>query len=73
MASIGAAVLSTVALVLWYPIDMAAIERADDAGWDESLLHPHQFLLTAVLLGTCLCSWVAAIVTTRTYRSRASS
>jgi len=69
VAALGAALLTTVALVLWYPIDMAAIERADDAGWDTTLLHPHQFLLSAVLLGACLYSWVTAFVTVRAFRS----
>ena len=57
--------------MLWYPIDQAAIERADNANWDESLLLPHQFLLTVVLLGTCLCSWLTVVVTAINIRSRA--
>lgn len=71
LTAVGAVVLTTIALVLWLPIDQAAIERADDAGWDTSLLLPHQSLLTLVLLGACLCSWLTAVVNVICLRSRA--
>ncbi len=68
-ASAGAFVLCTVSNVLWYPINMGAIERADDAGWAESLLLPNQFLLTVVLLGAWLCSAAAVTLAARSFRA----
>lgn len=61
IAAAGALLLYTAALVLWYPIDQAAITRADNAGWNESLLLPHQFLITTVLLGGWVCSLGAVV------------
>ena len=55
-----ATALLTLAVVLWWPISMAAIERADDAGWDESLLLPNQFLLDLAIMG----SWAGGVAAT---------
>lgn len=54
--------LLTVVVVLWFPISMAALERADDAGWDERLLLPHQFLLDLAVGGAWLVSAAATVV-----------
>ena len=68
-ASASALVLCTVTIVLWWPIDQAFLARADDAGWDTSLLLPNQFFITIVLLGTWLC--IAAAVTSAAMSLRA--
>ena len=56
----AAAALVTAVAVLWFPIDQAAITRADEAGWDESLLLPNQFALTAALAGAWLLGVASA-------------
>lgn len=58
-ASVATLALCTLSIILWYPIDQAALADADNAGWDTSLLLPHQFLITIVLLLTWLGSAVA--------------
>lgn len=58
-----ATALLTVAVVLWWPINMAAIQRADDAGWDESLLMPNQFLLDLAIMGSWAGSVAATVMT----------
>lgn len=60
--ALGAAALVTLVVVLWFPIDQAAIEAADDAGWDESLLLPNQFLLDVLLAGAWLASTTTAVL-----------
>ena len=63
--------LLTFAVVLWWPINMDAIERADDAGWDESLLLPNQFTLTAAIVGAwALCVTATALSFVLMLRSR---
>jgi hypothetical protein len=51
---------ATTALVAmwWSAIDDRFIARADDAGWDESLLLPHQTGLTLAIDGAVLLSAV---------------
>ncbi len=55
--------LLTVALVLWAPISTRLIERADDAGWDESLLLPNQFALDGAIVGGWALSVAATALT----------
>jgi hypothetical protein len=55
VTAIGALILCTITLVLWFPISEAAVVEADNAGWDTNLLLPHQFILDVVLVGTWLC------------------
>jgi hypothetical protein len=55
---------ATTALVAvwWSAIDDRFIARADDAGWDESLLLPHQMGLTLAIDGAVLLSAVLSVV-----------
>jgi len=42
LLSLLVTVASTLVAVWWDPIDARFVTAADDAGWDESLLLPHQ-------------------------------
>lgn len=54
---------STLVAVWWEPIDARFIEAADDAGWDTSLLLPHQDLLSLGIRGAVLLSVALSVVT----------
>ena len=59
---------SALAAVRWSAIDERFIERADDAGWDESLLLPHQTGRTLTLDGVLLLSVVLTVISFVTLR-----
>ena len=54
---------STLVAVWWDPIDARFIGAADDAGWDQSLLLPHQELIWLGINGAVLLSVVLVVVT----------
>jgi hypothetical protein len=56
-------VTSTLVAVWWNPIDARFIDAADAAGWDTSLLLPHQTGLTVAVDGALLLSVVLTVVT----------
>ena len=67
----SASMLLTFAMVLWWRISMDAIVRADDAGWDKSLLLPNQFTLDAAIVGAwALCATATALSFVLMLRSR---
>ena len=51
--------------VLWSPIDAEFVTRADEAGWDTSLLLPHQELLTLASYGAVVLSLTLTVVALR--------
>ena len=53
----------TLVAVWWDPIDARFIGAADDAGWDQSLLLPHQELIWLGINGAVLLSVVLVVVT----------
>jgi hypothetical protein len=59
--SVCAWVGTSVAAALWAPIDADFINRADDAGWDETMLLPHQMELSLVLNASVLATFVVAV------------
>lgn len=48
--------LTVITAVTWLPINDAAITRADDAGWDQSMLLPHWMLLWLSVVGAVIVS-----------------
>jgi hypothetical protein len=48
--------------VWWSAIDQRFIEAADDAGWDQSLLLPHQTGLTVAVDGALLLSIALSVM-----------
>jgi hypothetical protein len=60
--SLCALVATISAAVLWNPIDTDFIYRADNAGWDETLLLPHQTELSLVLNAWVLASLAVFVV-----------
>ena len=74
--SLCALVATSVAAILWNPIDADFINRADNAGWDESVLLPHQMELSLVLNASVLATFavvVTAIIGALTSRRRANA
>ena len=74
--SLCALVATSVAAILWNPIDADFINRADKAGWDESMLLPHQMELSFVLDASVLATFVVvvtAIIGALTSRRRANA
>ena len=59
--SLCALVATSVAAILWNPIDADFINRADNAGWDESVLLPHQMELSLVLNASVLATFVVVV------------
>ena len=59
--SLCALVATSVAAILWNPIDADFINRADNAGWDESMLLPHQMELSLVLNASVLATFVVVV------------
>ncbi len=60
--SLCALVATSFAAVLWNPIDTDFITRADIAGWDDTLLLPHQMELSLVLNASVLASLAVFVV-----------
>lgn len=57
--------------VWWNAIDERFIEAADDAGWDETLLLPHQMGLTLAIDGLfVLCAVLSVVSVVAVRRSR---
>jgi|GEM_PF-5552361 len=57
----AATIMAATALIvaaMWNPIDEAMITRADDAGWDTSMLLPHWQLLWLGINGAMILSVV---------------
>ena len=54
---------STLIAVWWAPIDERFIGVADDAGWDENLLLPHQQQLWLAINGAVALSVVLTVLT----------
>ena len=74
--SLCALVATSVAAILWNPIDADFISRADKAGWDESMLLPHQMELSFVLDVSVQATFVVvvtAIIGALTSRRRANA
>ncbi len=59
--SLCALVATSVAAILWNPIDADFINRADNAGWDESVLLPHQMELSLVLNASVLATFAVVV------------
>lgn len=59
--SLCALVATSVAAILWNPIDADIIKRADNAGWDESMLFPHQMELSFVLNASVPATFVVVV------------
>ena len=55
---------ATTALVAawWAPVDDRFVDAADNAGWDESLLLPHQMGLTMAIDGAVVLSVVLSVL-----------
>ena len=52
---------SSAAAILWNPIDADFIKRADNAGWDETMLLPHQVELSLVINASVLATLVVLV------------
>lgn len=61
---------TSIAAVLWNAIDADHIARADAAGWDETMLLPHQMELTLVVNASVLGSVVLVVIAFLSMRSR---
>lgn len=59
--SLCALVSTSAAAILWNPIDTDLITRADNAGWDQTMLLPHQMELTLVVDASVLATFVLAV------------
>lgn len=51
LALIGT-IFAGIAAAIWNPIDQTVIAKADDAGWDASMLLPHENLLWITINGS---------------------
>lgn len=60
--SLGALVATSFAAILWNPIDEEFVNRADDAGWDTTMLLPHQMELSLFVNASVLAT-LAVVVT----------
>ena len=60
--SLGALTTTSFAAILWNPIDDDFINRADAAGWDMTMLLPHQMELS-VLIHASVIATFALVVT----------
>jgi hypothetical protein len=49
------------AATLWNPIDADFITRADNAGWDETMLLPHQTELSLVVNASVLATFFLVV------------
>ncbi len=59
--SFCALVTTSAAAILWNPIDIDFITRADNAGWDETMLLPHQMELSLVVNASVLITIVLVV------------
>jgi hypothetical protein len=59
--SLCALVATSVAAILWNPIDTEFITRADNAGWDETMLLPHEMELSLVVNASVLATFVLVV------------
>jgi hypothetical protein len=59
--SLCALVATSFAATLWNPIDEEFISRADDAGWDTTMLLPHQMELSLVVNASVLATFVVVV------------
>lgn len=59
--SLCALVATGAAATLWNPIDTDFITRADNAGWDEAMLLPHQMELSLVVNASVLATFVLVV------------
>jgi hypothetical protein len=59
--SLCALAASSAAAILWNPIDTDFITRADNAGWDMTMLLPHQMELSLVVNASVLISFVLVV------------
>ncbi|SDK48330.1 hypothetical protein SAMN04487913_101376 [Arthrobacter sp. ok362] len=56
--SLCALAATSAAAILWNPIDTDFITRADNAGWDMTMLLPHQMELSLVVNASVLITFV---------------
>ncbi|MEC5193240.1 hypothetical protein RCH17_003538 [Arthrobacter sp. MP_M7] len=68
--SLCALATTSAAAILWTPIDADFITRADNAGWDTTMLLPHQMELSIVVNTSVLLTLV--LVVTASYGVLAS-
>lgn len=59
--SLCALVATSLAAILWNPIDADFINRADAAGWDETMLLSHQMELSLVVNASVLATFVVVV------------
>lgn len=59
--SLCALVATSAAAILWNSIDADFITRADNAGWDETMLLPHQMELSLVLNASVFATFVLVV------------
>jgi hypothetical protein len=59
--SLCALVATSAAATLWNPIDTDFITRADNAGWDETMLLPHQMELSLLVNASVLATFVLVV------------
>lgn len=59
--SLCALVATGAVAILWNPIDADFINRADNAGWDETMLLPHQTELSLVVNASVLATFVLVV------------
>ncbi|RKR30163.1 hypothetical protein [Arthrobacter oryzae] len=60
--SLCALAATSAAAILWNPIDADFVNRADDAGWDQTMLLPHQMELSLVVNASVLISFVLVVI-----------
>lgn len=59
--SLCALAATSTAAILWNPIDEDFINRADSAGWDETMLLPHQLELSLAVNASVLATFVLVV------------
>ena len=59
--SLCALAATSAAAILWNPIDTDLITRADNVGWDMTMLLPHQMELSLVVNASVLISFVLVV------------
>ncbi|MGZ4662071.1 MAG: hypothetical protein ACXVYB_12410 [Arthrobacter sp.] len=52
---------TSAAAMMWNPIDADFINRADNAGWDETMLLPHQMELSLVVNASVLATFALVV------------
>jgi hypothetical protein len=61
VVSLCALPTTSAAAILWTPIDTDFITRADNAGWDTTMLLPHQLELSLVVYASVLLTLVLVV------------